>query len=58
MSAEVWAKRAEQAGLALLPGTRFAFDRSETQAFRLGYGALEEGQIAKAVTILARSWPG
>lgn len=58
VSAEVWAKRAEQAGLALLPGTRFAFDRSETQAFRLGYGALEEGQIARAVTILARSWPG
>lgn len=58
VSAEVWAKRAEQAGLALLPGTRFAFDRLETQAFRLGYAALEEGQIVRAVTILAQSWPG
>jgi GntR family transcriptional regulator/MocR family aminotransferase len=46
------------AGLALLPGTRFALEGPAPQAFRLGYAALDEGQIARAVEILARSVPG
>lgn len=58
VSAESWAARAGEAGLALLPGTRFALERSAPQAFRLGYAALGEAQIARAVEILARSWPG
>ncbi|WP_288928353.1 PLP-dependent aminotransferase family protein, partial [uncultured Maritimibacter sp.] len=57
-SAEAWAKAAGQAGLALLPGTRFALEGPAPQAFRLGYAALDEGQIARAVEILARSVPG
>ena len=58
VSAESWSKRAEAAGLALLPGTRFALEHAAPQAFRLGYAALDEAQIARAVEILARSWPG
>lgn len=57
-SAEDWAEAAGQAGLALLPGTRFALEGPAPQAFRLGYAALDEGQIAQAVEILARSVPG
>ncbi|MDK3018803.1 MocR-like pyridoxine biosynthesis transcription factor PdxR [Pseudodonghicola flavimaris] len=56
--AEPWAERAGRDGLALLPGTRFTLDAPAPQAFRLGYAALEEAQIARAVEILARSWPG
>ncbi|MDY8111044.1 PLP-dependent aminotransferase family protein [Fulvimarina sp. 2208YS6-2-32] len=56
-SAESWAKRAEPAGLALLPGPRFALDFAAPHALRLGYAALDEGQIARAVDILARSLP-
>ena len=57
VSAETWAERAGAAGLALLPGTHFALDRAAPQALRLGYAALDEGQIARAVDILARSLP-
>jgi GntR family transcriptional regulator/MocR family aminotransferase len=57
VSADTWAERAGAAGLALLPGTRFALDRAAPQALRLGYAALDEGQIARAVDILARSLP-
>lgn len=56
--AEVWAEHAGRAGLTLLPGTRFALQAPAPQAFRLGYAALEEAQILRAVQILARSWPG
>ena len=58
VSAEAWAQRAGEAGLALLPGTRFALKRAAPQALRLGYAALDEGQIARAVDMLAQSWPG
>jgi len=57
-SADVWAARAGQAGLALLPGTRFTLECPAPQALRLGYAALDESQIAHAVEILARSLPG
>lgn len=58
VSAEAWAEAAGQAGLALLSGTRFALEGPAPQAFRLGFAALDEGQIARAVQILARSVPG
>ena len=58
VSAESWAERAEAAGLALLPATRFTLERPAPQAFRLGYAALDEAQIVRAVEILAQSWPG
>lgn len=58
VSAESWAERAEAAGLALLPGTRFALKCPAPQAFRLGYAALDEAEIVRAVEILAQSWPG
>lgn len=58
VSAEIWAERACAAGLALLSGARFALERPAPQALRLGYAALDEVQIARAVEILARSWPG
>ncbi len=56
--ADVWAEHAGRAGLTLLSGTRFAFGGPAPQAFRLGYAALDEMQILRAVQILARSWPG
>ncbi len=56
--AEVWAEYAGRAGLTLLPGTRFALQAPAPQAFRLGYAALDEAQILRAVRIFARSWPG
>ncbi|MDI6835774.1 MAG: PLP-dependent aminotransferase family protein [Rhizobiaceae bacterium] len=55
---DVWAEHAARAGLALLPGTRFALNGLPPQAFRLGFAALDEVQILRAVRILARSWPG
>ena len=58
VSADLWAERAGQAGLALLPGARFALEGPAPQAFRLGYAALDEGRIAKAVAILSRTFPG
>ncbi len=56
-SAEAWAERAAEAGLSLLPGTRFALGSEAPQALRLGYAALDETQIVQAVTVLARSLP-
>ncbi len=58
VKADIWAEHAGRAGLTLLPGTRFAFGGPAPQAFRLGYAALDETQILRAVQILARSWPG
>ncbi|GAB1584746.1 PLP-dependent aminotransferase family protein [Phyllobacterium phragmitis] len=55
--ADLWAEQAGQSGLVLLPGTRFALDGPPPQAFRLGYAALDEAQIVRAVQILARSRP-
>ncbi|WP_417277594.1 PLP-dependent aminotransferase family protein [Celeribacter sp.] len=58
VAADRWAESAGQAGLALLPGKRFALEGAEPQAFRLGYAALDEDRITRAVEILAKSWPG
>lgn len=52
-----WAERAGQAGLTVLAGHRFAVETPAPQAFRLGYAALTEDQIHRAVDILARTWP-
>lgn len=53
---ERWAARAGEAGLALLPGARFALNGPAPRAFRLGYAALDEAQIVRAVQILSGSW--
>ncbi|WP_111428365.1 PLP-dependent aminotransferase family protein [Rhodobacteraceae bacterium DSL-40] len=58
VSAEDWAARAQAAGLSLLPGARFVLEAPAPEAFRLGYAALDEAQIARAVARLAASWPG
>jgi GntR family transcriptional regulator/MocR family aminotransferase len=58
VAVETWAARAGEAGLALLPGSGFALERPVPSAFRLGYAALDEARILRAVEILARSWPG
>ncbi|BAQ68613.1 GntR family transcriptional regulator [Rhodovulum sulfidophilum] len=55
--ADLWAMRAGQAGLALLPGARFMLGAPAPQAFRLGYAALDAAQIVRAVEILAQSCP-
>ncbi len=52
-----WAARAGQAGLALLPGNRFALDGPAPEAFRLGFAALDDARIRRAVEILARTRP-
>lgn len=57
-SAQLWAKRAGKAGLALLPGKHFALGRPAPEGFRLGYAALAEAQISRAVDILSQTWPG
>ncbi len=58
LSAETWALNAESHGLGLLPGIRFDLDTvSPPEAFRLGYAALDEQQLERAVDILVRSGP-
>ncbi|OXT02132.1 GntR family transcriptional regulator [Notoacmeibacter marinus] len=58
LSAETWANNAAQAGLAIAPGLRFVLDTQHApEAFRIGYASLDEGDLRRAVDILARTRP-
>lgn len=58
LSAETWANNAVQAGLAITPGGRFVLDTEDApEAFRVGYASLDEGDLRRAVDILARTRP-
>ncbi|KAB2940670.1 MAG: PLP-dependent aminotransferase family protein [Hyphomicrobium sp.] len=58
LDAEQWAAAAESMGLGVLAGTTFALrPRHAPNAFRLGFGALSESELSRAVAILARSRP-
>lgn len=53
-----WVRASEQAGLGVLGGATFALKpRHAINAFRLGFGDLNEAELARAVTLLARSQP-
>jgi GntR family transcriptional regulator/MocR family aminotransferase len=57
-SSEQWSAAAEAVGLGVTPGSKFALkQRSTINAFRLGYGNLSEGELTRAVGILARCRP-
>lgn len=53
-----WATRALERGLAVSPGARFSLDGIAPAAFRLGFAALEEGELQAAVRRLADARPG
>lgn len=58
MSAETWATNAARLGLSLLPGIRFTLDTTHPpEAFRLGFAALDEQEIERAVDLLVKSRP-
>lgn len=58
LSAETWALNAESHGLTLLPGIGFDLDTvTPPEAFRLGYAALDEGELERALDILVKSRP-
>jgi GntR family transcriptional regulator/MocR family aminotransferase len=57
VSSDAWAERALERKVAVLPGRRFRFDGREGPFLRLGFAALNEGEIAVAVTRLAATMP-
>jgi GntR family transcriptional regulator / MocR family aminotransferase len=58
LSAETWAENAARLGLSLLPGVHFSLVAARApEAFRLGFAGLNEGELAKAVTLLAKAQP-
>jgi GntR family transcriptional regulator/MocR family aminotransferase len=58
VSAETWAGNAAGAGLLVTPGLRFVLTTATTpDAFRIGYASLDEADLRRAVTLLARTRP-
>lgn len=58
VSAETWAGSAAAAGLSVMPGLRFVLNTAAApDAFRLGYASLDDADIRRAVTLLARTRP-
>jgi GntR family transcriptional regulator/MocR family aminotransferase len=57
VSSDSWAARALERKVAVLPGRRFRFDGREAPFLRLGFAALDEREIALAVTRLAAAMP-
>ncbi|OBX20067.1 GntR family transcriptional regulator [Erythrobacter sp. QSSC1-22B] len=58
LSAETWAGKAAQAGLAVAPGTRFVLDTAiAPEAFRVGYASLDDTDLRRAVTLLRQTRP-
>ena len=56
-SVEAWARRALDAGVAFSTAKRYAFDRRSRPYIRLGFAAVEEGELVRAVRIMARTLP-
>lgn len=58
IDAGLWARRALDEGLKVPTGVAFAFDPdSAPNAFRLGFAALDPGEIARAVHLLSAARP-
>ncbi len=55
IDANAWAARALQAGVAVSPGSRFAFDRRNRPFLRLGFARVDEPTLRRAVNVLART---
>lgn len=57
VDADSWATRALAQGVAITPGSRYAFDGSRPNALRLGFAALTEAELGEAVRRMARAFP-
>ncbi|MEZ4467507.1 MAG: PLP-dependent aminotransferase family protein [bacterium] len=57
VDADAWAARALARGVAVQPGSRFAFGGGATAALRLGFAALPEAGLREAVRRLAEAAP-
>lgn len=58
LSAESWAGRAAALGLSVTPGIRFVLDAANPpEAFRAGFGSLNNGELRRAVGLLAKACP-
>ena len=55
IDANAWAARALQAGVAVSPGSRFAFDRRNRPFLRLGFARVQEPLLRRAVKVLAQT---
>lgn len=56
--AENWARAAACLGLDVKPGSAYCLDPTQApQAFRLGFAALDEEEISRAVLLMERSCP-
>jgi GntR family transcriptional regulator/MocR family aminotransferase len=57
IDAEAWAARARRAGVGLITGRAFDFQGRPLPNLRLGFSALDEGELEEAVRRLARALP-
>lgn len=58
LNAESWAGRAAALGLSVMPGIRFSLDAANPpEAFRAGFGSLNNGELRRAVGLLAKACP-
>jgi GntR family transcriptional regulator / MocR family aminotransferase len=55
LDVNAWAERARARGLIVHPAQQFAFDRRPRAYLRLGFAALDESELARAVDRLARA---
>jgi len=55
MDVDAWAGRALERGVAVHTGRRFAFDGRRRPHLRLGFAALDEKELTRAVSVLAAS---
>lgn len=54
---ELWAARALERGVRLVPGRQHHFGGAPTPHLRVGYGGLDEAELEEAVARLARALP-
>jgi GntR family transcriptional regulator/MocR family aminotransferase len=54
---EAWCRRAQAAGVRILPGSRHALMPRPIEALRLGFGALEPGEMRRALRVLREALP-
>lgn len=52
---DAWAARAAERGVYVQTARRFTFDRRPRAAMRLGFGALDERELAQAIGVLAKA---
>jgi GntR family transcriptional regulator/MocR family aminotransferase len=52
---DAWAERAAERGVYVQTARRFTFDRRPRAALRLGFGALDEAELGRAIGVLAKT---